>query len=610
MNTEKVNHGMVVSVLVMKSLERAAREYARECVLACGSRYNFDAEEALKELNLENVGIQVNAMKKRGSNKAGKVVKEVKMKEVKMKEVKEKAVKEKRHPLPFAASGVNESGCRGLAYNGGLFTQCEKARLESGRYCHVCQKESDGSASGKPSNGTVEERLSCGLMEYRDGKGRKPVAYMKIMERDGLERVAVEEEAGKRNITLDEIHFAVVDEKKTVSGRPKALKRNVTVESVSVEDLFAQLVDDDSEDDSESETVLASDIEEIADSREQEKMERCEMKDADNESKKAEKEHKQVINKAAKEEKMAADKVAKEEKMAADKVAKEEKIAADKAAKEEKIAADKVAKEEKIAADKVAKEEKIAADKVAKEEKIAADKVAKEEKIAADKAAKEQKIIDDLAAKVAKEEKIAADKVAKEQKIAADKVAKEQKIVDDLEAKVAKEEKMAADKVAKEEKIAADKVAKEEKIAADKVAKEQKIINDLAAKVAKEEKMAADKVAKEEKMAKAKEAKMAADKVAKESKKELGEKVAKAKESGEKVAKAKESGEKESGEKKKVTVKRITINGKQYLKTCENLLYDPETKEEMGIYDSETNTIKELPDDSEDEVSEDGYESE
>jgi hypothetical protein len=40
------------------------------------------------------------------------------------------------------------------------------------------------------------------------------------------------------------------------------------------------------------------------------------------------------------------------------------------------------------------------------------------------------------------------------------------------------------------------------------------------------------------------------------------------------------------------------------------LLYDPDTKEEMGIYDPETNTIKSLPDDSEDELSEDEYDNE
>jgi len=41
------------------------------------------------------------------------------------------------------------------------------------------------------------------------------------------------------------------------------------------------------------------------------------------------------------------------------------------------------------------------------------------------------------------------------------------------------------------------------------------------------------------------------------------------------------------------------------LKTVENLLYDPETKEEMGIYDPVLNTIKPLPNDDEDELSED-----
>jgi len=63
--------------------------------------------------------------------------------------------------------------------------------------------------------------------------------------------------------------------------------------------------------------------------------------------------------------------------------------------------------------------------------------------------------------------------------------------------------------------------------------------------------------------------------------------------------------EPEASAPKKVTVKRITIEGKQYLKTVDNLLYDPETKEEMGIYDPATNTIKQLPDDDEDELSED-----
>jgi hypothetical protein len=46
-----------------------------------------------------------------------------------------------------------------------------------------------------------------------------------------------------------------------------------------------------------------------------------------------------------------------------------------------------------------------------------------------------------------------------------------------------------------------------------------------------------------------------------------------------------------------------------YLKSPANILYNPDTKEEVGLYDAETNSIKALPDDDDDELSEDEYES-
>lgn len=54
----------------------------------------------------------------------------------------------------------------------------------------------------------------------------------------------------------------------------------------------------------------------------------------------------------------------------------------------------------------------------------------------------------------------------------------------------------------------------------------------------------------------------------------------------------------------KVTVTRATINGKQYLKSSNNILYDPESKEEVGLWDPESKSIKELPDDEEEEEEE------
>ncbi len=570
---------MSVTSLLLKTLENATREYARGCVSKCASLYGFDSNEALAALNLENLAIQVREMKKRGTEKVKKTKAPKTEKPVKEKALKEKKAKvlpvEKAYkpsiPLPFVASMVSEDGCHGLAYNGGLFTQCQKIRMSQSSYCKGCQSEADSSASGIPNNGTVEQRQGCMLMEFRDTKGRSPIAYSKIMEKQKLTREQVETEAGKLNIVIDETHF-VVAEKKAEAGRPKAAKKTVTVvDSGPVEDLFAQLVDEDSEDESLAATVLlsSSEDEEEVDTKALEKGERDMMKEADSESKKAEKANKN----AEKKQKQAEEAALKKQQQEAEKA---QKKLDEQAAKEAKIAADLLAKEQKIAADLAAKE-------------------AKKLQLEQEKAAKEQKKMEE--------------QLAREAKIAADLAAKEQKKMEELAAKEAKKLQLEQEKAAKEQKLIDDKAAKEAKIAADLAAKEQKKMEELAAKEAKKLQLEQEKAAKEKKIADekaAKEAKVAADLLAKEAKKmqqtKAEPKVA--------VAAVKAAEEPAPEQKKKVTVKRITIDGKQYLKTAENLLYDPETKEEMGIYDPETNTIKELPDDDEDEVEEDGYTSE
>lgn len=59
----------------------------------------------------------------------------------------------------------------------------------------------------------------------------------------------------------------------------------------------------------------------------------------------------------------------------------------------------------------------------------------------------------------------------------------------------------------------------------------------------------------------------------------------------------------------KVTVTRFEFEGKKYLKSSENILYDPETKDEMGIWCEDTKSIKELPEEEDDEeMEEEDYE--
>jgi hypothetical protein len=560
MNSEmniEVNE-MSVTTLLLKTLENATREYARGCVTRCASLYGFDSSEALAALSLENLAIQVREMKKRSSGKKTKEPKEKVEKPKKEKVLKEKTVKEKAVkvvaykpsiPLPFVASMVSEDGCHGLAYNNGLFTQCQKIRMSQSSYCKGCQSEADLNASGAPNNGTVEQRLGCGLMEFRDSKGRSPIAYSKIMDKQHITREKVAEEEGKLNIEIDELHFAVV-EKKAI-GKPKATKKTVTVvESAPVEDLFAQLVDEDSENESLAATVLLSDSEEEVDTKDQEKAERDMMKEADLESKKAEK----AIKNAEKKQQQAEAAALKKQQQAEEAALKKQQQAEEAALKKQQQEAEKA-------------------------QKKIDDQLAKEAKIAADLLAKEQKKIDELAAKEAKKLQLEQEKAAKEQKLIDDKLAKEKKIADE---KAAKEQKKMDELAAKE--------AKKLQLEQEKAAKEQKLIDEKAAKEAK-------KLQQEQEKALAQQQK--------ESKKvqqtKAEPKVAAAKPVEEPVAAAAP---------KKVTVKRITIDGKQYLKTADNLLYDPETKEEMGIYDPETNTIKELPDDDEDEVEEDGYSSE
>jgi hypothetical protein len=470
----------LMSSKAMKAMEGIYRECGVEIVNLINKKYNMDVK--LEELLSSSSSLSLSLSSE------------------------ERVLSEEREivlsfPIPFNKNNVKAELCQGLCYNHGLFTQCPKKRVsESCEYCKGCSKEGEKSTTGKPNCGTIEARLATGLMEYTDTKGRKPIAYRKVLEKQNISIETVKEMASKENIEIDSIHFEETEQKR---GRPKT-KIAKQVEAATVEDLFATLVNEELENvESINSTVVMSDSDE-------------------------------------EEIKLAADK---EAKLAAEKEAKEAKLAAEKEAKEAKL----TEKEAKLAADKEAKEAKLKE----KEAKLAADKEAKEAKLAADKAAKEAKL---AAEKEAKEAKLAADKAAKEEKLAADKAAKEAKLahhryVVAKEAKEAKEAKLAA-KEAPKEKVQKEKVQKE-KVQKEKVVKESK-----------------------------------KEKVVKESKKEEVDETP-----------------------TKVSVKRITIDGKEYFKTSANILYDPETKEEVGLYDAETNSIKELPDDSDNELEEDEYDS-
>ena len=513
-----------VNSLWMRTLEKATLEVVRESVIIVCNHYNLDVGEALALVG--GVRSEEVSMKKRGGAKELKSV----TKEVKTKEVKTKASKS-AFPLPFGVKAIVEDGCCGLAYNNGLFTQCEKVRQGEFNYCKTCQKEADGSSNGKPLNGTVADRVSCALMEFRDTKGRAPLAYSRIMAKRGLTRATVEEEVARLNLEISEVHF----EESSTRGRPKVEKKK-KVSAETVEDLLAKMIetreDDMTEFGSQADTEVMSDSEDegegfnVEDELAHEKQERSDMKTAELEQKRVEKANKQAEEKAQRAiERAIALASAKEE--------REAKVAQEKSEREAKVAQAKAEKEAKLA--------ELAIQKAEKEANLALAKAEKEEKLALAKAEKAEK-----EAKLAQE---------KEAKLAL--------------AKAEKEAKLAQEKAEKEAKLAQEKAEKEAKLASAKkpVAKKPEPVAKKPEPVAK----------KPEPVAKKPEASASASASAP-------------------VA-------------KKVTVTRITIEGVQYLKTGENLLYNPTTKEEVGIYDPETQTIKPLPEESDDELDEDEYDS-
>ena len=188
--------------------------------------------------------------------------------------------------------------------------------------------------------------------------------------------------------------------------------------------------------------------------------------------------------------------------------------------------------------------------------------------------------------------------------------------INSKKSKLSDEEK-AVKKAALEEERAAKKLERETAIALEKEAK----------KVERETKAALEKEAREVKVAEekaAREAKVSEEKAAREAKRVLEKELKKAA-SPKATPKATSKATPKATTKAtpvvvvapvspaaspKVQVKPFEIDGTQYLKSIlTNILYNPKTKEEVGIWDPKTKTINELPDDEDEEEEAEGYET-
>ena len=183
--------------------------------------------------------------------------------------------------------------------------------------------------------------------------------------------------------------------------------------------------------------------------------------------------------------------------------------------------------------------------------------------------------------------------------------------------KLSEDEKAAleAEKAQKKAALEAEKAEKEAKKLALEAEKAEKKAALEAEKAEKKAALEAEKAAKKLALEAEKAQKKEAEKAERQAKRDAEKGQKKEKKVDEKEKKVDEKVDEKATEKvdepqpAKVKVTRIQISGKSYLKTTNNLLYNPETKEEVGIWDPDTKTIKPLPEEEDEEEQEEEYDS-
>jgi hypothetical protein len=345
---EMFNAQVFVSDQLTRQLVNTTQDVAIRCVHVLAEKFNFDAEEAIKMLGLNMIKLERKAPVKVKVAKAAKV-----------------QAPKSAFPLPYNGE-FNDACCYALRQNNGLYTQCTGVRKGEASFCKGCASQMQKVGAEMPEYGTIQQRMAVGIFEYVDPKGRKPVAYAKVMKKYKISEEQALEEAGKFNITINPEHFVVPDtegvkrgrpktekapKEKGAKGRPKKSKKVLQIEGDD-EDLFASLVAEANE--TESEVVAPKKKGKSEAEKEAERLAAEQLK--------AEKEAKRLAEKAEREAKLAAEKAAKEAAKEAERLAREAK----KKAEEEEKAAKKLAAEQAKAQKEAEKAAALAAKEAAK----------------------------------------------------------------------------------------------------------------------------------------------------------------------------------------------------------------------------------------------------
>ena len=333
-----------------RHIKSICSEYGTHIVKELSTKYKFDAEEAIRNLDM-SVDIKRNeTTNKRKTNTNN--------------EKKDKKEKETRIvpsiPLPFCGIIV-ETWCKAITKNNNLYTQCTN-KPDDDSICKKCSKNET------MPFGLITDRIDA---EFKDKKGNAPSAYAIVMKKMNIERETAVAEALKFGWTIPEEQFVIPeksrgrpkkteaeksesddDDKKTKRGRPKKDKPT-KASSQAGDDIIANLL-------AKAQNKQAEEEKEITEENSQSEHSQSEHSQSEASQSEASQSEASEAPKAPKAPKAPAkdkeaEKVAAKAIKEAEKNAKEAEKAAAKAIKEAEKAAAKAIKEATKAAKETAK---------------------------------------------------------------------------------------------------------------------------------------------------------------------------------------------------------------------------------------------------------------
>ena len=245
----------------------------------------------------------------------------------------------------------------------------------------------------------------------------------------------------------------------------------------------------------------------------------------------------------------------------------------------------------------------------ANEEEVIEEEVVEEEEEVIEVDNKPKKLALSETEKAEKKRLLEAEKAEKAEKKAALEAEKAEKKAA-LEAEKAEQKRLLeAEKAEKKAALEAEKAEQKRLLEVEKAEKKAAL---EAEKLEKKRLLEVEKAEKKEKEKEERKSKREAEKGTQKSKKENKDDSDNDSEKAEPVKEAVKEAETPPASappNNKVKVSRIQISGKSYLKTVDNVLYDADTRDEVGIWDPETKTIKPLPQEEDEEEQEEEYDS-